>query len=128
VVIGVLGGAVPYFACTRIKSLFGYDDALDVFGVHGIGGTVGLVLTGVFASTAVNPNLNTNLAALVGRSLWIEQVKGIGLTLVWAMAGTALIAGAVKALMKLRPSIEEEHDGLDLSDHGEEGYIYEPKA
>jgi Amt family ammonium transporter len=128
VVIGVLGGAVPYFACTRIKSLFGYDDALDVFGVHGIGGTVGLFLTGVFASTAVNPNLNTNLAALVGRSLWIEQVKGIGLTLVWAMAGTALIAGAVKALMKLRPSIEEEHDGLDLSDHGEEGYIYEPKA
>jgi Amt family ammonium transporter len=108
--------------------MFGYDDALDVFGVHGIGGTVGLVLTGIFATTSVNPNLATHLGGVVGHTLWIEQLKGVGLTLVWALVGTALIAGAVKALMKLRPPIEAEHDGLDLFDHGEEGYIFEPKA
>jgi Amt family ammonium transporter len=128
VVVGVFGGAIPYYACTKLKGMFGYDDALDVFGVHGVGGTVGLVLTGVLASPTVNPNLATHLSAVVGRTLWIEQVKGIGLTLVWAVVGTAVIAGSVRALMKLRPSIEEEHDGLDLSDHGEEGYIFEPKA
>jgi Amt family ammonium transporter len=128
VAIGVLGGAVPYLACTRIKTIFGYDDALDVFGVHGVGGTVGLAMTGVCATTAVNPNLAVHLSALVGRSLWIEQLKGILVTLGWAVIGTALIALIVKSFMSLRPSIEAEHDGLDLSDHGEEGYIYEPKA
>ena len=128
VVIGVLGGAIPYLACTKIKGWFGYDDALDVFGVHGVGGTVGLLLTGLLAAPSVNPNLSLHLSAVVGRTLWIEQVKGIGLTLVWAVVGTAIIAGSVKALMQLRPSIEEEHDGLDISDHGEEGYIFEPKA
>jgi Amt family ammonium transporter len=128
VVIGVLGGAIPYLACTKIKGWFGFDDALDVFGVHGVGGTVGLLLTGLLAAPSVNPNLSLHLSAVVGRTLWIEQVKGIGLTLVWAVVGTAIIAGSVKALMQLRPSIEEEHDGLDISDHGEEGYIFEPKA
>jgi Amt family ammonium transporter len=126
--IGVLGGVVPYLACTKVKSMFGYDDALDVFGVHGVGGTVGLVLTGVYATTAVNPNLSVHLSALVGHTLWIEQLKGIALTLVWAMTGTAVIAGIVKLFMQIRPSIEAEHDGLDLSDHGEEGYIFEPKV
>lgn len=128
VVIGVLGGAIPYLACTKIKGWFGYDDALDVFGVHGVGGTVGLLMTGLLATPSVNPNLSLHLSTVVGRTLWIEQVKGIGLTLVWAVVGTAVIAGSFKALMQLRPSIEEEHDGLDISDHGEEGYIFEPKA
>jgi Amt family ammonium transporter len=128
VAIGVLGGAIPYLACTKIKTLFGYDDALDVFGVHGVGGTVGLAMTGVCATTAVNPNLATHLSAVVGKTLWIEQLKGILVTLGWAAIGTAVVAAIVKSLMGLRPSIEAEHDGLDLTDHGEEGYIYEPKA
>ena len=128
VAIGVLGGAVPYLACTKIKTMFGYDDALDVFGVHGVGGTVGLAMTGVCATAAVNPNLATNLSAVVGHSLWAEQLKAIMVTLAWAVIGTAVVALIVKSFMSLRPTIEAEHDGLDLSDHGEEGYIYEPKA
>ena len=128
VVVGVLGGAVSYLACTKLKGMFGYDDALDVFGVHGVGGTVGLLLTGWFATTAVNANLRLHLSGVVGHTLWIEQLKGIGLTLVWAVVGTVLIAALVKALMELRPTIEEEHNGLDISDHGEEGYIFEPKS
>jgi len=128
VVVGVLGGAVSYLACTKLKGMFGYDDALDVFGVHGVGGTVGLLLTGWFATTAVNANLRLHLSGVVGHTLWIEQLKGIGLTLAWAVVGTVLIAALVKTLMELRPTIEEEHNGLDISDHGEEGYIFEPKS
>jgi Amt family ammonium transporter len=128
VVVGVLGGAIPFLACTKIKSRFGYDDALDVFGVHGVGGTVGLILTGVFATTAANPNLSSNLADKVGRSLWIEQLKGIGLTAVLAVGGTALIAFIVSRVIEVRATIEQEHEGLDLAEHGEEGYIFEPKS
>ena len=125
---GVLGGALPFFACTKLKVWLGYDDALDVLGVHGVGGTVGLVLTGFFATTAVNANLATNLAALVGKSLWREQLKGIGLTLLWTTVGTALIALVVKRVLGLRPTIEAETEGLDLDDHGEEAYIFDAKS
>lgn len=128
VIAGVLGGAIPFLACTKIKSRFGYDDALDVFGVHGVGGTVGLVITGVCATTSANPNLSANLAGLVGHSLWIEQLKGILLTGLLAVGGTAVIAWLVSRVASLRPSIEAEHEGLDLSEHGEEGYIFEPKS
>lgn len=127
-VAGVLGGLIPFVACTKIKAALKYDDALDVFGVHGVGGLVGLVITGVFASTAANPNLSTNLAALVGKSLWLEQLKGIGITLLITIGGTALVAYVVKAVIGLRPTIEAEVEGLDLSEHGEEGYIYDAKS
>ncbi len=127
-VAGVLGGLIPFVACTKIKALLGYDDALDVFGVHGVGGLVGLVITGVFASATANPNLTTNLAALVGKSLWVEQLKGIGITLALAVGGTAIMALAVKGVMGLRPTIEAEIEGLDISEHGEEGYIYDAKS
>lgn len=127
-VAGVLGGAIPFLACVKVKALFGYDDALDVMGVHGVGGVVGLVVTGFFATTTANPALANNLGAIVGRTLWLEQLKGIGLTLVWTCAGTALIAVLLKATTGLRPTVEAETEGLDLSDHGEEGYIFEPKS
>ena len=126
--VGILGGAVPFLFCTKIKSALGYDDALDVFGVHGVGGTVGILLTGLFARHDVNPNLATNLKAFVGHGLWMEQAKGIALTLVLSAAGTGLIAWLIKITLGLRPTIEAEQEGLDLSDHGEEGYIYDPKA
>lgn len=125
---GVLGGAIPFLACTKLKGWLGYDDALDVLGVHGVGGTVGLLITGVCASTTANPNLSTNLAGLVGKTLWIEQLKGIGITLAWTTLATALIALLVKQVLGLRPTLESEIEGLDLSEHGEEGYIYEPKS
>ncbi|MEO6246563.1 MAG: ammonia channel protein, partial [Opitutaceae bacterium] len=117
-----------YFACTKIKALFGYDDALDVLGVHGVGGFVGLLVTGFFATSAANPNLVTNLSQIVGVSLWQEQAKGIAVTLIWTTVGTAVIAGIVKLALGLRPTIEAETEGLDLSDHGEEAYIFDPKS
>jgi Amt family ammonium transporter len=122
VLIGVLAGTVPYLACTKLKAAFGYDDALDTFGVHGVGGTLGALLTGFLATADANANLNTNLAGVVGHTLWIEQLKAIGVTLAMAVAGTAILAVAVKAVLGLRPDAEGEEDGLDQLDHGEAGY------
>ena len=78
----MLAGLVTFLACTKLKNALGYDDALDTFGVHAVGGTLGAFVTGIFASTDVNPNLATNLKDIVGQSLWIEQLKAIGVTLV----------------------------------------------
>jgi Amt family ammonium transporter len=126
--LGLLAGAVPFFAVTKLKALLKYDDALDTFGVHAVGGTLGALLTGFFATASVNGNLNTNLKDLVGHSLWIEQVKAIGITLALSIVATVVIAFVVKALLGLRPTVEAEQEGLDLADHGEEGYIYEAKS
>jgi Amt family ammonium transporter len=125
VLIGVLAGAVPYFACTKLKSAFGYDDALDTFGVHGVGGTLGALVTGFLATPEANANLNTNLAGIVGKTLWLEQLKAMGLTLGMAVAGTTVIAMALKYSLGLRPDAEVEENGLDLQDHGEAGYHME---
>jgi len=124
VLIGVAAGLVPWFFCTRVKKWFKYDDALDTFGVHAVGGTLGAFLTGVLATTEVNGALSTNLADLVGKTLYVEQLKAIGLTLVLSIVGTAVIALAIKALFGLRPNTEEEREGLDVTDHEEKGYIY----
>ncbi len=125
-IIGIVAGAVPWFFCFKVKQWFGYDDALDTFGVHAIGGTIGALLTGVFARNAANPNLSTNLKKYVTDSclqpLVFEQIKAIAVTLLIAIVGTVVIAYVVKAVVGLRPSREEELTGLDLSDHGEEAY------
>ena len=121
-VIGVAAGIVPWFFCYKVKGWFGYDDALDTFGVHAIGGTLGAFLTGVLATADVNANLNTNLKDIVGKTLWIEQLKAMGLTIVLAVVGTVVITYVVKAVIGLRPSEEDESVGLDLAEHGEEGY------
>jgi Amt family ammonium transporter len=126
--IGILGAAVPFLFCTRIKAALGYDDALDVFGVHGVGGTVGVILTGIFATHAANPNLASHVGSLVGHTLWLEQLKAVGATLLLTVVGTGLIAWLLKITVGLRPTVEAEQEGLDLAEHGEEGYIYEPKA
>lgn len=127
-IAGLLGGAIPYFACTKVKSWLGYDDALDVLGVHGVGGTVGLLITGFFATATVNPNLSTHLGAIVGKTLWIEQLKGIIVTLLWTSLGTALIALVVRRVVGLRTTVEAETEGLDLEEHGEEAYIFDAKS
>jgi len=124
VLIGVAAGIVPWFFCTRVKKWFKYDDALDTFGVHAVGGTLGAFLTGVLATADVNGALSTNLADLLGKTLYIEQLKAIGLTLVLSVVGTGIIAYAIKALFGLRPTTEEEREGLDVTDHEEKGYIY----
>src|SRR5438552_2977413 len=124
--IGVAAGLIPWFFCYKVKGWFGYDDALDTFGVHAIGGTLGALMTGMLARTGVNGNLPTNLGKYVTNSkfqplVW-EQVKAILITLVLATVGTAIIAFVVKAVIGLRPSEEVEVAGLDLNEHGEEGY------
>ena len=141
VIIGIFAGVVPFFACWKIKAMFGYDDALDTFGVHAVGGTLGAFLTGVLADAKANANLANNLADVGNKMdaanaatqngladlvahhrLWIEQVKAIGVTLCLAVVGTVLIAYVVKAVLGLRPAPEVETAGLDLAEHGEEGY------
>jgi Amt family ammonium transporter len=122
VIIGVLAGLVPFVACTKLKNALGYDDALDTFGIHAVGGTLGAFVTGIFASADVNPNLATNLKDIVGQSLWMEQLKAIAVTLVLSVVGTLILGFIVKAVVGLRPSQEDEETGLDLTDHGERGY------
>ncbi len=122
IVIGVIAGVVTFFGCTKLKSLLGYDDALDTFGVHGIGGTIGALITGIFATADVNGNLNLNLKDLVGNGLWLEQLKAMAFTIVLSVGATVVLAYAIKAVIGLRPTIEDEETGLDLSDHGEKGY------
>jgi Amt family ammonium transporter len=107
-----------------VKKWFGYDDALDTFGVHAVGGTMGAFLTGVFATAEVNANLNLNLKEIVGKTLVAEQCKAIALTLALSIVGTVVIAFAIKMLMGLRASSEAEREGLDINDHEEKGYIY----
>ena len=129
VIIGVAAGVVPFFACTKLKSWFHYDDALDTFGVHAVGGTIGAFLTGVLATSRVNANLSgtpamqNGLATIVGRFLWLEQLKAIGLTILLAVVATAVIGSIVKAFIGLRIAPEIERQGLDINEHGEEGYM-----
>ena len=129
VIIGVLAGAVPFFACTKLKSWFHYDDALDTFGVHAVGGTLGAFLTGLLATAAVNSNLigsaasQNGLAKIVGHLLWLEQLKAIAITIALALIGTSVIALVVRATIGLRITPEIERQGLDINLHGEEGYI-----
>jgi Amt family ammonium transporter len=122
VLIGVLAGVIPFYACTSLKNALGYDDALDTFGVHAVGGTLGAFVTGLLATPDANANLNLNLKDIVGHTLWLEQLKAMGVTLVLSLVGTAVIGYALKATIGLRPTAENEEAGLDVSDHGERGY------
>src|SRR5438309_2675318 len=129
VIIGIAAGIVPFFACTKLKSWLGYDDALDTFGIHAVGGTLGAFLTGLFATASVNSNLvataatQNGLAKIVGHMLWLEQMKAIGITIALAVIGTSVIAFTVRATIGLRIAPEIERQGLDINLHGEEGYI-----
>ncbi len=129
VIIGVLAAVVPYLACTKLKAAIGYDDALDTFGVHAVGGTLGALVTGILATASVNSNLTgaaatkNGLAKLVtDGGLWLAQLKAICLTLVLAVIATVVIAYLVKFTIGLRPTEEVERQGLDINEHGEEGY------
>jgi Amt family ammonium transporter len=128
VIMGVLGGVIPFAACMKLKAKLGYDDALDTFGVHAVGGTLGSFMTGILATTAANGNLATNLGGIVGNTLWLEQLKAISVTLAIALTGTLLIALAVKSLIGLRPTADVEMQGLDIAEHGEAGYVFADMA
>jgi ammonium transporter, Amt family len=118
VVMGILAGLIPFVACYKLKAWLGYDDSLDTFGIHGVGGTLGALLTGFLANAEANPALSS----LAGVTLWWEQVKAILVTLILVVVATILIAALVRALVGLRVDEEVERIGLDLSEHGEEGY------
>jgi len=127
VIIGIIAGLIPFIFCYKVKGWFGYDDALDTFGVHAVGGTIGALLTGFLARSSANANLaGDNMKAYVTNSFFqplvLEQLKAIALTLCLAIVGTTIIAFIVKAAIGLRVSEEVETVGLDLSEHGEEGY------
>ena len=130
--IGVIAGVVGYTMVTAVKAKFGYDDSLDAFGVHGMCGTVGALLTGVFATRAVNPVfLGSHGRALPVGLLdgnahqLLNQLVAVGISWTLAIVGSLLILVVVDALIGLRVTPEEEVQGLDLSQHGEEGYNLE---
>ncbi len=124
-----MAGVVPYLFCTVVKRAFKYDDALDTFGVHAAGGTLGAILTGFLATPEVNANLTGAYAQANGLDkvissgmLWVEQAKAGGITIVISVVATLLIGGLVSVIVGLRPTAEVEDTGLDLSEHGEVGY------
>jgi len=128
-IIGAIAGASCYWMVTKFKAIFGYDDALDAFGVHGAGGTIGALLTGVFATMAINPIYGDGKA--VGGLLdghWGQagdQLMGILLAWVFAIVGTIVILKIVDVVTGVRVSEEHEVEGLDITQHGEEGYNLE---
>ena len=136
VIIGILAGVVPFIFVSYLKAKFGFDDALDTFGVHGVGGTMGAILTGVFATSSANANLIGAPAQANGLAIknaageWVVNTSGLitsqlmaaAVTIVLSIVGTLIITFIVKAVVGLRPTEEGEQMGLDLTDHGEEGY------
>jgi len=120
ILIGLVAGILCYFA-VNVKTRLGYDDSLDVVGVHGVGGTWGCLATGLFASTAVNPGGANGL--FFGNShQFVIQLISVAATWVFAFGGTLVILYVLKAVMGLRVSAEEEVAGLDLREHGEVAY------
>ena len=126
ILMGFAAGLVCYFACSTIKAKFGYDDSLDAFGVHGISGTLGALLTGVFATTAVNSDgaMGLYYDPETGAKVMMGQVVAVLITWVFAAVMTLIILKVLDVTMGLRVSQEDEIVGLDLSQHGEEGYIF----
>jgi Amt family ammonium transporter len=118
VLIGALAGSISYWACSVLKGKLGYDDALDTFGVHGIGGTIGALATGLLMS----PAANAAGGALIGQGLLGGQLLAMALCIALSLAVTWILAKLVAKVVGLRPSEEEEAQGLDIADHGEEGY------
>ena len=130
--IGALAGVFCYLMVTRVKSKFGYDDSLDAFGVHGAGGTLGAILTGVFAVKAINPifknaqGTTTAVGLIDGHPTQVlNQLVGVVIAWLLAVVGTLVILKVVDLAVGLRVAPEQEIQGLDLSQHGEEGYNLE---
>ncbi len=133
--IGLIAGVFCYWMVAKVKAKFGYDDSLDAFGVHGAGGTLGALLTGVFAVSAVNPIFKDAQGNVLPSGLLdghgsqlLNQLVGVCIAWVLGIAGTLAILKFVDVTIGLRVSEEEEVQGLDLSQHGEEGYYWEASA
>jgi Amt family ammonium transporter len=135
IAIGLLAGVFCFFMVVSVKARFGYDDSLDAFGVHGAGGTLGALLTGVFAASAINPIFKDGQGNPLPSGLFdgnarqlLNQALGVIIAWVLAIVGTLIILKVVDVTMGLRVTEDEEVQGLDLSQHGEEGYSWEVTA
>src|SRR4030095_5951617 len=130
IAIGFFSGAACYVMVVEVKKLFGYDDTLDVFGIHGIGGTIGALATGVFATAAVNPIFKDAAVGLIdgNTSQVLNQAAGILIAALLSAAGTLLILKVVDVLIGLRVTETEEIVGLDATQHGEIAYVFEGAA
>ena len=122
--IGLAAGIVCFIACTSLKSKFKYDDSLDAFGVHGVGGILGCLLTGVFATKNVPGTAGTGGLLEGNPHQFVNQVASAGAAIGMGVVGTFVLLKVLDALMGLRVSQSDEIQGLDLSQHGEEGYIF----
>ena len=127
IVLGLIAGVVCYVSCSAVKNALGYDDSLDVFGVHCVGGIVGAILTGIL----VNPSLGGTgimnyetgkIAEYVFSTQVMAQIKAVLMTLVWSGVGTLIILKVIDVIIGLRPTPEAEREGLDLTEHGERAY------
>jgi Amt family ammonium transporter len=123
-VMGLAAGVVCFFACTSLKTRLKYDDSLDAFGVHGVGGTLGALLTGVFATREVYGG-GEALGLVDGGTLIVQQAIATAITWVLAVVVTFVILKVLDLTLGLRVSQEQEIQGLDLSQHGEEGYLWD---
>ena len=130
--IGLSAGVFCFFMVTKVKARLGYDDSLDAFGVHGAGGTLGAILTGVFASSSINPIFKDAQGHVLPSGAMqgnfhqlFNQLVGVGIAWTTAIVGTIMILKIVDVVIGLRVSPEHEVQGLDLSQHGEEGYYWE---
>jgi ammonium transporter, Amt family len=122
-VLGLISGVVCFISIAYIKKALGYDDSLDAFGVHGVGGIVGAILTGLFAAPALGGygTIGTEGSNSIGLQIWI-QIQGVLFTIVWTGVVTAVILYILKAVIGLRVTDSEEEEGLDITQHGEEAY------
>ena len=130
--IGLIAGVFCYLMVTKVKAVFGYDDSLDAFGVHGAGGTLGAILTGVFATNVINDGLKDAAGKVLPLGLVdgngqqvINQLIGSAIAWVLAIVGTLIILKVCDMAIGLRVDKDQENEGLDLSMHGEEGYNFE---
>jgi Amt family ammonium transporter len=132
ILIGLCAGVICYLMVAAVKQKFGYDDSLDAFGVHGVGGTLGALLTGIFATNAVNDGLKDAagkvlpLGAVDGNAMQIaNQATGVAISVILAVVGTLIILKICDAVFGVRITAEHELEGLDVAMHGEEGYNFE---
>ena len=132
-VLGLVAGAVCFVFCSSVKNAFGYDDSLDVFGIHCVGGILGAIATGVLVAPSLGgtglvdyvakPGTATPGEYMMATQVW-AQLKAVALTIVWSGVGSAILYKIVDVIIGLRVTQEEEREGLDLTDHGERAYNY----
>jgi len=131
IILGLIAGGVCFIFCSTVKNTFGYDDTLDVFGIHGVGGIIGAIGTGILVSQALGgsgvPDYESKPGELAvaayefGTQVW-AQIKGVLLTVVWSGIGSFVIFKIVDVIVGLRVTADREREGLDLAEHGERAY------